>query len=119
MPVGAPQDASRSHALLTRQRINVLAVLLAVPMALGLSASVRRALTPSIPTIDTRLDPNTASAALLDLLPGVGPAIASRIVASRNRHGLFQSAVDLQRVQGIGARTAARLTPMLRFPADP
>lgn len=56
-----------------------------------------------------RLDINHASAADLELLPRVGPAIAARIVAARP----FRSAEDLQRVRGIGPRTVERLRPMV------
>lgn len=58
---------------------------------------------------------NRASAAELQALPRVGPVLAARIVAHREAHGPFRSSTDLQRVPGIGARTAARLAPLLRF----
>jgi competence protein ComEA len=58
---------------------------------------------------------NHATAAELQSLPGVGPVLAQRIVAFRTAHGPLRSAADLERVQGIGTRTAARLAPHLRF----
>jgi competence protein ComEA len=45
---------------------------------------------------------NTADAAALDALPGVGPATASRIVAYRESHGPFARVDDLVDVPGIG-----------------
>ena len=51
------------------------------------------------------VDINTASAAELERLPGVGPTLAQRIVDYRSAHGPFQSPQDLQQVQGIGPKT--------------
>ena len=45
---------------------------------------------------------NTATAADLDGLPGVGPAIAERIVAYRTDHGSFRTIDELMDVPGIG-----------------
>ncbi|MFY1687293.1 helix-hairpin-helix domain-containing protein [Plantactinospora sp. WMMB782] len=45
---------------------------------------------------------NTATAAQLDALPGVGPVLAQRIVAHREEHGGFRSVADLRQVTGIG-----------------
>ncbi|GAA0317145.1 ComEA family DNA-binding protein [Actinoallomurus spadix] len=49
------------------------------------------------------LDLNTADAAQLDRLPGVGPVLAQRIVDYRTRHGAFRSVEELRQVSGIGA----------------
>ena len=45
---------------------------------------------------------NSADAAELDALPGVGPATAQRILAWRQEHGGFASVDDLEQVPGIG-----------------
>jgi competence ComEA-like helix-hairpin-helix protein len=63
------------------------------------------------------VDPNTATQTELEALPGVGPALAARIIAARARGPRFRQAEDLERVRGIGPRTAARLAPWLRFGA--
>lgn len=47
---------------------------------------------------------NTADAATLQELPGIGPALADRIVAEREAHGWFASVDDLMRVSGIGSK---------------
>ena len=63
-----------------------------------------------------RMNLNTASAALLQRLPGIGPRLAERIVTYRTAHGPFRSVDDLQRVKGIGAKTLDRLRPLLFVP---
>lgn len=48
------------------------------------------------------VDVNRASAAELEVLPGVGPTTAAAIVAYREEHGAFRSVDELQEVRGIG-----------------
>jgi competence protein ComEA len=55
------------------------------------------------------VDLNTADAALLDTLPGVGPATAQRILDWRETNGGFTSIEDLLSVSGIGEKTFADL----------
>ena len=52
---------------------------------------------------------NTATAAELESLPGVGPATAAAIVDERTRNGPFASVDDLERVPGIGPSKLAAL----------
>ncbi len=56
---------------------------------------------------DGRVNINTADAAALETLPGVGPAIAARIIAWRDENGPFRSVDELTAVSGIGERTLA------------
>ena len=58
-------------------------------------------------------DLNRATAADLEALPGIGPVLAERIVASRAQAGPFASVDDLKRVRGIGPATTARLRPLV------
>lgn len=62
-----------------------------------------------------RVDPNRAPAAEIDRLPGVGPATARAVVASRERDGPFRRPEDLTRVRGVGPATLARIRPHLDF----
>jgi competence protein ComEA len=52
---------------------------------------------------------NTADAAALDALPGIGASKAAAIVQSRMESGPFASCDDLARVSGIGASTLESL----------
>lgn len=63
------------------------------------------------------LDLNLASAAQLELLPGIGPAGAARIVEYREQIGGFRSVDELGGVKGIGDRTVGRLRPFVRVDA--
>jgi competence ComEA-like helix-hairpin-helix protein len=56
---------------------------------------------------------NTATAAELERLPRVGPALAARIVAFRQKHGPFPVVDSLVRVPGIGPATLALLRDRL------
>jgi competence protein ComEA len=52
-----------------------------------------------------RVNINTADAAALDTLPGVGPATAARIIDWRQKNGHFATIEDLMAVTGIGDKT--------------
>lgn len=56
---------------------------------------------------------NTADVNELDALPGVGPAIAGRIVAWREQHDGFTEVEELTEVSGIGPATLERLRPLV------
>lgn len=51
---------------------------------------------------DQKTNINTAGKQELEKLPGIGPALAERIVNYREVNGLFRDAADLKKVQGIG-----------------
>lgn len=56
---------------------------------------------------------NTATQAELELLPGIGPAMAKRILEYRATHGKFTSVDQLDSVKGIGTKTMAKLRPLV------
>jgi len=62
---------------------------------------------------DGRVNLNTASAAELASLPGIGPAKAQAILDYRAQHGGFKSVEELKDVKGIGARRFEKLKPEL------
>lgn len=60
------------------------------------------------------VDLNTADVALLETLPGIGPATAAAIVDHRKRHGPFTSVEGLLEVRGIGEAKLAALRDLVR-----
>jgi competence protein ComEA len=66
-----------------------------------------------------RVDPNRAGVDELSRLPGVGRAVAERIVAAREGQGAFRQGADLLEVSGIGPATLSRIEPFLDFSRGP
>ena len=61
----------------------------------------------------TPLNLNTATKADLEKLPGVGPAMAQRILDYRQKNGSFKKAEELMNVQGIGEKSFLKLKPLV------
>jgi len=57
------------------------------------------------------LNLNAATLEQLDELPGIGPALAERIIAYRDEHGPFTQLEQLDDVKGIGPRILEELRP--------
>lgn len=57
------------------------------------------------PEPEERININTADAALLETLPGIGERRAADIVADREENGPFRIVEELTRVRGIGEGT--------------
>lgn len=84
---------------------------LASPLKDGEKVMVtRRNTAPTTPAeagpeaVSSTVNINTAGAAELEKLPGVGPSLASRIIDYRKRNGSFSSVEELDNIEGIGPR---------------
>jgi competence protein ComEA len=87
----------------------VAAFLLAAPpaQAAGVSQDAAEAKTSAAVNL------NTASAAQLEELPGIGAKMALRIVEYRQKNGGFKKIEDLMNVKGIGEKAFLKLKPHL------
>ena len=68
--------------------------------------------------LESRINPNYAPQASLRRLPGIGNRRAGAIVAYRENFSdnkVFRNCDDLQRVKGIGPKTAANMCEWLKF----
>jgi len=110
---GAAQNVSRANQRLRQSLENGLG---------SLRRSVDRLASaqapPELPGRAT-IDPNTADAATLTRLPGIGPVTAARIVAYRDEHGPFADAGALLAVPGVGPATLEAVRPFLTFEVEP
>ena len=61
---------------------------------------------------------NTATVSQLVDLPGIGPALAARIVEHRQKNGAFKSVEDVLAVKGIGEKNFAKIQGFLSVGAS-
>ncbi len=102
-----------------RERAWRLSAILLAAAALAVSV-MAAAHTPSTATIPTHLvDLNSAPAARLRLLEGIGPSLAGAILADRREHGPYRDLADVDRTPGIGPRTLRSIAPDVSLASDP
>jgi len=83
-------------------------VLLIAALLVALGSATRE--TPAWPAGEL-IDPNTAAAGELAMLPGIGPRLADAIVVERERGGPFATVEDLARTPRIGPALVERVAP--------
>lgn len=60
-----------------------------------------------------KVDLNTATAADLELLPGIGPKTAERIIELRETRGKFNTIDELLEVKGMGEKKLKAIKPFI------
>ena len=99
---------------MTRLQIMILAATAAILFAIAARADEKF---PSVPPVSAAaasgtVNLNDANAEQLELLPGIGPTKAARIVEHRHAHP-FKKLDELTKVKGIGRKTFSRLRPLV------
>lgn len=105
-PTGPDEAAALAHQI---QRVD--------SVRLAAKGSRRKKTAPPPPSPSQPLDIDRADAAAIEALPGIGPALAARIVATRDSLQGFGSIEALCVVRGIGPAVAERLRPLVTFTA--
>ncbi len=111
---GPSESAASSRAMATGRQIRGGAAAAAGLAVAVLLAAARESPPPQLGGLGG-IDPATANAAELRLLPGIGPRLAERIDAHRLEWGPPRRPEDLLEVPGIGPATLRAIEPWLRF----
>ena len=87
-----------------------LVLALSAPLAAAQDTARRPASTPAA---TTPINLNTATASMLEGLPGIGKAVAERIVEYRQKSGGFKKVEELMNIRGIGEKSFLKLKPLV------
>ena len=66
----------------------------------------------------TPINLNTATAAQLEKLPGIGARTAQLIVEHRQKNGNFKKVEELMNIKGIGEKSFLKIKPMVTVGAE-
>ena len=86
-----------------------------IPQITASGSSTGEEVLPSAIDPDQMININTAGAAELELLPGIGPSLAKEIMDHRSANGLFNTADDLLAVSGIGPAKVEQIRDLITF----
>ena len=121
-PTYSPSPAARSPGVdlttlnLARQVIDGEQIIVGQPAAPQPTTApgATTSTAPTAPT-DAPVNLNTATLDQLDVLPGVGPVLAQRILDYRSQNGPFTTIDQLQEVPGVGPKKFDSLKPHVRI----
>lgn len=69
-------------------------------------------------SVTTPVNLNTATAAQLEKLPGIGARTAQLIVEHRQKNGNFKKVEELMNIKGIGEKSFLKIKPMVTVGGD-
>lgn len=94
---------------------------LVMALALGSTAAAQAQDSPAAskaapakaPAAASTVNLNSATMAQLEALPGIGAAVAQRILEYRQQNGGFKKVEDLMNVRGVGEKSFLRIRPLV------
>lgn len=98
------------------KRLNACALTLAAVLVGAAAAEAQERATRATDSKASASAPvniNTATAADLQKLPGIGAATAGRIIEYREKNGPFSKPEELMNVRGIGEKSFLKLKPLI------
>jgi competence protein ComEA len=100
------------------RHVNQTAAVLLVALLLGGLAAAQAPAnqsggSPTAAPAGAQVNLNTATAADLEVLPGIGPTLAARIIEHRQKSGGFKKIEELMTIKGIGEKQFLRLKPLV------
>lgn len=103
------------RALLFAVGVLFAALFVSAPVA---HAQEKSAKPKSSASVTTPVNLNTATAAQLEKLPGIGARTAQLIVEHRQKNGNFKKVEELMNIKGIGEKSFLKIKPMVTVGGD-
>jgi competence protein ComEA len=91
----------------------VFAVIVMALLPAGLAAQAKGEKPKPAAAVTTPVNINTATAAQLEALPGIGARTAQLIIEHRQKNGGFKKIEELMNIKGIGEKSFLKLKPMI------
>lgn len=114
---GFTENADQGSINLAAQLQDGAQVVVPTQRASAVSSSSTAPQTPQSETQTTEttfpINLNTATQEEFELLPGIGPVTAEKIIDYRQTHGNFTSIEDIQKVSGIGPATFEKIQELI------
>jgi competence protein ComEA len=93
--------------------VAVASLLAALPSTATAAQAKAGASVAAKPSTNATVNLNTASAVDLEALPGIGAKTAARIVEYRQKNGPFKKIEELMNVRGVGEKNFLKLKPQI------
>lgn len=68
--------------------------------------------------VDFPVELNSSEKCVLEAIPGVGPALASRIIEYREKNGGFKTRCEIRKVSGVGPRMYEKIRDKIHVACD-